>query len=136
MPLKDKFQACFTAEAQEAGEGLAAKAQRLWGGADRMSCEFPDDGGVECSLAMSGRFLEGKCGCEEHKRLICCRHLWAAILVADRSGDLEKALKKNVPSKLFNNGFHSTKTVENGELNYEYDRRPRKQKTPQHDADG
>ena len=67
MPLKDKFQACFSAEAQEAGGSLVAKAQRLWGASDRMACEFPEDGGIECSLAMSGRFLEGKCGCGNTK---------------------------------------------------------------------
>ena len=136
MSLIDKFQRCFSEEAVEAGNNLAAAARRLWGADDRMACEFPEDSGVECSLAMSGRFLEGSCSCDEYKRLTCCRHLWAAIKIADGNGDLAKALKKNVPSRLYNHGFHSAKPAENGELNYEFDRRPRKPRSMTPDEDG
>ncbi|MBQ7650004.1 MAG: hypothetical protein IJS15_03545, partial [Victivallales bacterium] len=120
----------------ETGNMLAAKARRLWGAPDRMACEFPEDGGVECSLSMSGRFLEGRCSCEEHKRLTGCRHLWAAIVLADRNGDLEKALRKNVPSRLFNCGFHSSGSANDGELSYEFERKPKKKQPPRLDEDG
>ena len=136
MSIIDKFQHCFTEEAIAAGNSLISKGRRLWGATDRMACEFPDDGGIECSLVMSGRFLEGKCSCEEYKRLTCCRHLWVALNLADGNGDLEKALKKNVPSRLFNDGFHSASPAADGELNYEFDRKPRKARPQRRDEDG
>lgn len=95
-----KFISNFSELERTFGEGLSSGAERLWGAEDRIACEFPNDKGVECSLIVEGRYVSAKCSCDVFAHGKACRHLWAALNVAVKYGDLTKASGKGVASKL------------------------------------
>ena len=98
MLPSEKFESNFTEETRSGGTLL--HAVRNWGAFDRISCSFPEDDDTECSLELKGRFLVPSCSCAEFAAGQLCKHLWAALLTADKFEDLGKSLQKNVPQKL------------------------------------
>ena len=91
----EKFESNFSEEIRSSGSLL--HAVRNWGAFDRIACLFPEDNDTECTLELKGRFLVPSCSCADFAQGRLCKHLWAALLTADRFEDLGKSLQKNVP---------------------------------------
>ena len=118
MPsLQEKYARNFTEEARIQGEALATKAVRVWGGDERIECEFPQEEHLTAGFLLQSRRMHPHCQCPvftEGHRL--CPHLWAAILLAGRFEDLNSAMKRNVPSRISIGGDEEN---ESGEPTYE-----------------
>ena len=101
MPtLTEKYGKNFSEAIKKSGEQAASSAIRLWGGDEQIQCEFPADGNLAAKLQIIGRRLVPTCNCADFKANRPCRHLWAAIVLAERFQDLNCALKRSIPSKL------------------------------------
>ncbi|MGN0879231.1 MAG: DEAD/DEAH box helicase [Oligosphaeraceae bacterium] len=98
MTLRDKFADNFTPEAQAAGERLQAV---ITSAADAAVTAEVRDGAQlhEASWRLVDHRLRHACDCGQDTTALC-PHLWAALLAADASGDLQLALKRNVPRRL------------------------------------
>ena len=101
MPtLTEKYGKHFSEAIKKSGEQAASSAIRLWGGDEQIKCEFPSDGNITASLQIVGKRLVPTCSCADFKANRPCKHLWAAIVLAERFADLNCALKRSIPSKL------------------------------------
>lgn len=98
MLLSEKFTRCFDEATRAQAPGFLDGASRIWGGDERIKCDFDD--GCSCSLTLEARRLTPQCDCQSFKDGTLCTHLWCALLLADKYGDLTKALKRNVPASL------------------------------------
>ena len=98
MTLRDKFADNFTPEAQAAGERLQAVITSAAG--DAITAEVRDGAQLhEATWRLADHRLRHTCDCGSDTTELC-PHLWAALLAADASGDLQLALKRNVPRRL------------------------------------
>ena len=132
----EKFESNFSEEVRSSGNLL--HAMRNWGAFDRISCSFPEDDDTECSLELKERFLVPSCSCPDFALGRLCKHLWAALLTADRFEDLGKSLQKNVPRKLCATGNKPAEIAQKDDApTYEPVDKRRKRKSPTlHQVDG
>ncbi|MBQ6473764.1 MAG: SWIM zinc finger family protein, partial [Victivallales bacterium] len=98
MRPSEKYQQNFPADVRQDGEALRDQATRLWGGDDRISCEFPD--GCTAKLEVVSHLLTSSCTCARFAQGRPCPHIWATLRIADWHEDLAVALKKNCPRKI------------------------------------
>lgn len=132
MLLRDKFSQNFPENVKTAGFFLELQANRLWGGPAEISCEFTQDQGEICSWKIEGKSLIPKCQCDTFLAGKPCKHLWAALLKADRFEDLAMALKRNISREI---SFASHTSQQTYDYEPQIRRTPTKASQPEHNEE-
>lgn len=102
MTLSEKFADNFTPDCQMTGRQIFARGQcQILSAADDAVCAEVQDGAdlYESSWKLVDRRLRPACDCP-HPPETLCPHLWATLLAAEQHGDLQQALKRNVPKRI------------------------------------
>ncbi|MBP5670926.1 MAG: DEAD/DEAH box helicase family protein [Victivallales bacterium] len=110
----DKFSVNFTEEQRKRGEELLPGSHVIMGAPDRLTAEIHEGKQLfTVSFTVKDRRLIPECDCPTDG---VCPHLWTALKLAEASGDLLFALKRNVSMRFSSS---TTMTYNNGELQYE-----------------
>ena len=97
MGLESRYRESFSKSIREKGEQLVMsnRVSVYEGGSDRFCCEVQDDDLYDAQLHCKDKQVTMICDCTNVKNKPCS-HLWAALLIAERSNQFKDGAKRGV----------------------------------------